>query len=74
MLENMDYHMFFLSHLNKEGLYLLTPFQHQNFHIDQCVVEGMNILKTFANWTTFFPQFKTFIIHMLLYKLLTQIL
>jgi hypothetical protein len=38
----------------KEGLYLLTPLQHQNFHIDQHVVEKMNRL-TFSNWTTFIP-------------------
>jgi hypothetical protein len=43
----------------KEGLYLLTPL-HQNFHIDQRVVEEMNKLKTFANWTTFVPQLKNF--------------
>jgi hypothetical protein len=42
----------------KEQIYLLTPLQHQNFHIDQCVVEEMNKLKTFANWTTFVPQLK----------------
>jgi hypothetical protein len=35
---------------------LLTPLQHQNFHIDQCVVEKMNILIFFANWTTFVPK------------------
>jgi hypothetical protein len=44
----------------KEWLYLLTPLQHQNFHIDQCVVEKMNRLKTFANWTTFVPQLQNF--------------
>jgi hypothetical protein len=44
----------------KEQLYLLTPLQHQNFHIDQCVVEEMNRLKTFANWTTFVLWLKFF--------------
>jgi len=44
----------------KEWLYLLIPLQHQNFHIDQCVVEKMNRLKTFANWTTIVPQLKNF--------------
>ncbi len=39
---------------------MLTPFQHQNFHIDQCVVEEMNRLKTFGNWTTFVFQIKNF--------------
>jgi hypothetical protein len=39
---------------------LLTLVQHQNFHIDQCVVEEMNKLKTFANWTTFVLQLKNF--------------
>jgi hypothetical protein len=39
---------------------MLTPLQHQNFHIDQCVVEEMNRLKTFVNWTTFVPQLKFF--------------
>ncbi len=49
------------SHIQtKEQLYLLTPFQHQNFHIDQCVVEELNILKTFGNWTTSIPWLKTF--------------
>jgi hypothetical protein len=58
----------------KERLYLLIPLQHQNFHIDQCVVKEMNRLETFANRTTFVPQLKTFIIHMLLYKPLIRIL
>jgi hypothetical protein len=44
----------------KEGLYLLPPLQHQNFRIDQCLIEKMNRLKTFANWTTFVPQLKNF--------------
>jgi len=44
----------------KEGLYLLIPFQHQNFHIDQCVVEKMNRLKKNSNWTTFVPQLSFF--------------
>ncbi len=35
---------------------MLIPLQHQNFDIDQCVVEKMNRLKTFSNWTTFVPQ------------------
>jgi len=52
----------------KEWLYLSIPFQHQNFHIDQHVVEEMNRLKKFANWTTLFFDWKTFIIHILLYK------
>jgi len=52
----------------KEWLYLSTPFQHQNFHIDQHVVEEMNRLKKIANWTTLFFDWKTFIIHILLYK------
>jgi len=48
------------SHIQtKEGLDLLTPF-HQNFHIDQHVVEEINRLKNFANWTTFVPQLKNF--------------
>jgi hypothetical protein len=59
----------------KEGLYLLPPLQHQNFHIDERVIEKMNRLKTFANWTTFVPQlYIFFIIHMSLYKLSTQVL
>jgi hypothetical protein len=50
-----------LSHIRiKEGLYLLPPPQHQNFHIDQRVIEKMNRLKTFANWTTFVPQLMFF--------------
>jgi hypothetical protein len=44
----------------KEGLYLLTPLQHQNFHIDQCVVEKMNRFKTLSNWITFVLQFQNF--------------
>jgi hypothetical protein len=44
----------------KEGLYLLTPLDHQNFHIGQCVVEKMNRLKTLANWITFVLQFQNF--------------
>ncbi len=44
----------------KEGLYLLTPLQHQNFHIDQRVVEKLNRLKTLANWITFSLQLKNF--------------
>ncbi len=39
---------------------MLTPFQHQNFHIDQRVVEEMNRLKTFANSMTFVTQLKNF--------------
>jgi hypothetical protein len=39
---------------------LLPPLQHQNFHIDQRVIEQMNILKTFANWTTFVRQLYIF--------------
>ncbi len=35
---------------------MLPTLQHQNFHIDQRVIEKMNRLKTFANWTTFVPQ------------------
>jgi len=59
----------------KKRLYLLTPLQHHNFHIDQCVVEEMNRLKTCANWTPFVHQLIfLIIIHMLLYKPLIHII
>jgi hypothetical protein len=51
----MDYHFIF-SCIQTKGLYLLIPLQHEKFHIDLFVVEKMNRLKTFANWTTFVPQ------------------
>jgi len=66
----MDYHtQLFFTFKKKKRLYLLTPLQHHNFHIDQCMVEEMETLKTCANWTPFVHRliFKK-IIHMLLYK------
>jgi hypothetical protein len=53
----------------KEKLYLLTPLQHHNFHIDQCVVEKWkNKIKMQIGHLLFLDR-KTSIIHMLLYKL-----
>jgi hypothetical protein len=42
--------------IQTKGLYLLIPLQHKKFHIDLFVVEEMNRLNFFANWTTLVPQ------------------
>jgi hypothetical protein len=51
---------YFFSHSNKRMIILVNSFQHQNFHIDQCVVEELNRLKKIANRTTSIPRLKTF--------------
>ncbi len=61
MLKNMDYDTNFFSCIwTKERLYLLIQFQHDNFHIDQCIIKQMKRLKTFANWTPFVPWLNFF--------------
>jgi hypothetical protein len=42
----------------KEKLFLLTPFQHENFYVDLKVHMEMNRLKTIATWILLIFQFK----------------
>jgi len=49
-----------LSHIQtKEKLFLLAPFQYENFYVDPKVHIEMNRLKTIATWIPLIHQLKS---------------